>query len=114
MMPGQIMPGQIMNEKMTQVSLKTEVDRGDALLPPRGDGNLPLLGLFAVGFGALSIFTLAPVFGPLGLVLGVIALFVGQIGLGLGAIFLSAIGIMTSPALMTLIGFGAVLAWLGL
>lgn len=106
-----------MNEKKTPMSLKTAIDQagvaGDRSAPAR-DKNLPLLGLFAVGFAVLSIFTLAPVFGPLGLIFGIIALFVGQIGLGIGAIFLSVIGMITSPTLMTLLGLGAVLAWLGL
>ena len=78
------------------------------------EGNLPLLGLFAVGFAVLSIFTFAPVFVPLGLILGVIALFIGQIGLGLSAIVLSMIGILTSPTLMALASLGAAFAWLGL
>lgn len=106
-----------MDEKKPPISLKTEVDKagvaGDRSALVR-DKNLPLLGLFAVGFAALSIFTLAPVFGPLGLILGIVALFVGQIGLGIGAIILSVIGMITSPTLMTLLGLGAAVAWLGL
>lgn len=75
--------------------------------------NPPMLGWFAVGFAMLGIFTFAPLFVPLGLVLGIIALFIGQIGLGILAIGLSAIGIVTSPTLMLMMGLGALGAWLG-
>ena len=106
-----------MNEKKPPMSLKTEIDKGDVAGERSAlerDKSLPLLGSFAVIFAVLSIFTLAPVFGPLGLIFGIVALFVGQIGLGIGAIFLSVIGMITSPTLMTLLGLGAVIAWLGL
>jgi len=108
------------NEMMT---LKTQVDpvqnatsssgASGVAQPPR-DGNLPLLGLFAVGFALLGIFPVGPVFVPLGLVLGIIALFIGQIGLGLLALFLSVIGIVTSPTFLAVVGMGAFFAWLGL
>ena len=97
-------------------TLKTQVDdphAGPHTQPPRED-KLPLLGLFAVGFGVLGIFTVGPIFVPLSLILGIIALFIGQIGLGLVAIVLSMIGIITSPTIMAVVGLGAVLAWLGL
>jgi hypothetical protein len=118
-----------MTEKNDRMSLKTKVSEdGDVSSGPGtearssthpvdgsiDDGGLPLLGLFAVGFGLLSIFTIAPVFVPLGLILGVIALFVGQIGFGFAAIVLSVIGLVSSPTLMTIVGFGAFFAWLGL
>lgn len=118
-----------MRDKNQRMSLRTELGGADvrgrevAKAPEHPhsaretrtrEDNLPLLGLFAVGFAVLSIFTFAPVFVPLGLVLGVIALFIGQIGLGIAAIFLSVIGIVTSPTLMTVVGLGAFWAWLGL
>ena len=113
-----------MSDQNDLMSLKTQVDKpqsgrhsgnpdGQNMQPPRED-KLPLLGLFAVGFAALGIFTFAPVFVPLGLILGIIALFIGQIGLGIGAIFLSIIAILTSPTIMAAVGLGAFLAWLGL
>ncbi|MCR4378418.1 MAG: hypothetical protein NUV50_10055 [Rhodospirillales bacterium] len=105
-----------MNEKKPPISLKTEIDKGDVVGGRSAlarDENLPLLGLFAVGFAVLSIFILAPVFGPLGLILGIIALFVGQIGLGVWAILLSVIGMITSYTLMTFLGLGLAVAWLG-
>ena len=111
-----------MTDETTLMPLKTKVstpaETGPGAHPGARQGaragDLPLLGLFAVGFAVLGIFTFAPVFVPLGLILGVIALFIGQIGLGLGAIVLSVIGILTSPTLMAIAGLGAALAWLGL
>lgn len=78
------------------------------------DDGLPLLGLFAVGFGVLGIFTLAPVFVPLALVFGLIAIFAGQILMGISAVGLALIGIITSPTLMLILGAGAFFAWLGI
>lgn len=112
-----------MSDPNDMMTLKTQVQptqnagpssgANAAAQPPR-DGDLPLLGLFAVGFALLGIFTIGPVFVPLGLVLGIIALFIGQIGLGLLALFLAVIGIITSPTILTIIGAGALFAWLGL
>lgn len=106
-----------MSDENKRMSLKTQAEgtpRTASATPQAHEGNLPLLGLFAVGFGVLGIFTFAPIFAPLGLIFGIIALFIGQIGLGLGAIFLSIIAIVTSPTLMAVVGLGAFLAWLGL
>lgn len=80
---------------------------------PRGE-DPSLLGMFAVGFSLLGIFTFAPVFVPLGLILGIIAVFIGQIGYGITAIVLSAVGVATSPTLLAVVGAGAFFAWLGL
>jgi len=81
--------------------------------PPR-EGGAPLMGLFAVGFALLSIFTFAPIFAPLALIFSIIALFMGQVLWGVSGIGLAVIGIVTSPIFMTLFGIGAFLAWLGL
>jgi len=81
--------------------------------PPRED-SVPLMGIFAVGFALLSIFSFAPLFLPLGLLFGIIALFLGQVLLGVSAIGLSIIGGLTSPTILTIISFGAFLSWLGL
>jgi len=80
----------------------------------RTNDGLPLLGLFAIGFGLLSIFTIAPVFVPLALIFGLVAIFMGQIALGLTALVLSLVGVMTSPTLMLILGVGAFAAWLGI
>jgi len=78
------------------------------------DNGLPLLGLFAVGFGLLGIFTIGPVFVPLALVFGLVAIFAGQILLGLTAVVLALAGVLTSPTLMLVLGVGAFAAWLGI
>jgi len=78
---------------------------------PTAQDSLPILGLFAVGFGLLGIFSFAPVFVPLALIFGLIALFVGQIIWGLTAVLLAVVGFVTSPIFMTLLGLGAAAAW---
>lgn len=74
------------------------------------DKSMPLMGLFAVGFALMGIFA-SWVFVPFGLVLGLVCLFMGQIGLGLLAIMLSVIGFLTSPTLLVMLGLGALGAW---
>lgn len=113
-----------MSDKEPLMTLKTKADgkgdvaRTDEVLhtsdAPVVQDGLPLLGLFAVGFGVLGLFTFAPLFSPLALVLGLIALFIGQLGWGLAGILLAIVGMVTSPVLMTLFGLGALLSWLGL
>lgn len=78
------------------------------------DDSLPLLGMFAVGFGLLGIFTIGPVFVPLALVFGLIAIFTGQILWGLTALVLALAGFVTSPTLLLFLGAGALAAWLGI
>jgi len=115
-----------MNDDLDLMTLKTKVSgpterAGDATdihngvrtnQPPRKD-KVGLLGLFAVGFSLLSIFTFAPLFAPLGLIFGILALFIGQILLGITAIGLSVIGIVTSPTIMALASIGAFWALFG-
>lgn len=110
-----------MTQQHDYLTLKTQVDpssgapsgngSGPKVQPPRED-KLPLLGIFAVGFSTLSIITFGPVFAPLGLLLGIIALFVGQIGLGILAVLLAIIGVLTSPTFLVMLGLGALHAWL--
>lgn len=114
-----------MSEKETLMSLKTRADgRVDSPADERGGAaslgassqkdSLPLLGLFAVGFGLLGIFTFAPVFVPLALIFGLIAIFAGQILWGLTSIILAIAGVLSSPTLMLIFGVGAFAAWLGI
>lgn len=77
------------------------------------DDSLPLLGMFAVGFGLLGIFSIGPVFVPLALIFGLIAIFAGQILWGLTALVLALAGFVTSPTLLLFLGAGALAAWLG-
>jgi len=85
----------------------------DSFSEAKSDG-LPLLGLFAVGFGLLGIFTIGPVFVPLALIFGLVAIFAGQILLGLTAVVLALAGVLASPTLMVVLGIGAFAAWLGI
>lgn len=108
----------LMSDKPELKTLRTEVTptTGPVEHPhaaPADEDKLPLLGWFAVGFAVLGIFTYAPLFVPLGLVLGIIALFIGQIGLGITAVLLSIVGVLTSPTLMIMLGLGALGAWFG-
>lgn len=106
------------NDRMT---LKTDVSKTQgashqappSTQPPRED-CVPMMGLFAVGFSVLGIFTMAPIFAPFGLILGIVAVFMGQIALGITAILLAVVAVLTSPSIMALVGLGAFLAWLGL
>mgnify|MGYP000167816213 FL=1 len=114
-----------MTDKETLMTLKTRPD-GNVDAPAQDaagsggassyakDGGLPLLGLFAVGFGLLGIFTIGPVFVPLALVFGLVAIFMGQILLGLTAVVLALAGVLTSPTLILVLGVGAFAAWLGI
>lgn len=65
------------------------------------------MGWFAVGFGLLGIFTIGIVFVPLGLICSLIALFIGQATWGFIGLMLAAMGLLTSPHLLLLIGMGA-------
>lgn len=102
-------------------TLKTDVSgpqdashqTGPGTQPPRED-CVPMMGLFAVGFSVLGIFTMAPIFAPFGLILGIVAVFMRQIALGLTAILLAVVAVLTSGPIMALVGLGAFLAWLGL
>jgi len=82
--------------------------------PRAASDGLPLLGMFAVGFGLLGIFTIAPVFVPLALLFGVLAIFVGQFLWGLTAVLLALAGVVSSPTLMFVLGLGVLASWLGI
>ena len=74
----------------------------------------PLMGIFAVVFGVISIFAWSIIFVPLALVLGVICLLRGYIFWGLGAIALAILGFLTSPMLLVMVGLGALAAYFGM
>lgn len=80
--------------------------------PPR-EASAPLMGIFSVLFGFLSIFTFAPLFAPLAVIFGIISLFMGQVLWGISAIGLAVIGVVTSPTLLAIASAGAFLALLG-
>ncbi len=80
--------------------------------PP--DDRHPIIGYGAVGFGVAGIFINGLVFVPLGLICSIAALVVGQIAWGIGGILLALVGVLTSPAILALLGLGALAVWLGL
>lgn len=69
-------------------------------------GKSPVMGYFAVGFGVLGIFTHGWIFTPMGFLCSIIALVMGQISWAVIGLFLSVIGLLTSPILLGLIGLG--------
>lgn len=74
----------------------------------------PVIGYLAVICGVFAIFAWGIVFVPMGLAFSVAALIAGQGAWGFAGLVLSVIGLMTSPALLTLLGLGAVAAFFGL
>lgn len=74
----------------------------------------PVIGYLAVICGVFAIFAWGIVFVPMGLAFSVAAMIAGQGAWGFAGLVLSVIGLMTSPALLTLLGLGAVAAFFGL
>jgi hypothetical protein len=74
----------------------------------------PVIGWLAVGCAVLGILTHGYVFVPIAIVLSVVSLVVGQAGWAFAGLFLSVIGFLTSPVLLTLVGLGALAAYLGM
>lgn len=68
------------------------------------------LGIASFIFGLLSIFFLAPLFTPLGLLLGVIAVIKKQLVWGILGLICALIGFMTSPILLGIFGLASVAA----
>ena len=62
------------------------------------------LGIASFIFGLISIFFLAPVFVPLALLLGIIAIIKKQLAWGIFGIICSIIGFATSPILLGIFG----------
>ncbi len=79
--------------------------------PRRGSQRPPVLGGLAVAFAVLGIVTISIPFVPLAFVFSILALLFGQLGWGVAGLCLSIFGVITSPVLMALIGFGA-FVWL--
>lgn len=77
---------------------------------PRPENN-PVLGWFAVAFGFLGIFTYGVIFVPLGLICSILALFFRQAMWGFIGLLLAFMGLITSPALLLLIGLTALSHW---
>ena len=73
----------------------------------------PVIGYLAVGCGVMGIFSWGLIFVPMGLAFSVAALIAGQGAWGFGGLFLAAVGMMTSPTLLTVLGIGTFLAFFG-
>lgn len=71
----------------------------------------PVAGWCAVGFGLVGIFGPGIFFTPLGLLFSVIALLRGQGTWAFAGLLIGIGGILTSPLIMGLIGFGAAYAF---
>lgn len=74
----------------------------------------PIIGYLAVGCGLMGIFSWGLIFVPMGLAFSVAALIAGQGGWGFGGLFLAAVGMMTSPTLLTVLGVSTFLAFFGI
>lgn len=75
--------------------------------------NANALGIAAFVFGLISIFTLAPIFVPLAIIVGTIAIIKKQLAWGIIGLVCALIGFLTSPILMGLVGImtiGAILS----
>ena len=73
----------------------------------------PMIGYLAVICGILSIFHWGVLFVPMGLAFSIAALIVGQGVWGFAGLVLAVVGLTFSPALLTLLGLGAVWAYFG-
>ncbi len=62
------------------------------------------LGIASTVFGFISIFIFSPIFVPLALLLGIIAIIKKQILWGVIGIVFAIIGFVTSPILMSMLG----------
>lgn len=65
------------------------------------------LGIAAFIFGLISIFVLSPIFVPLSVILGTIAVIKKQLAWGVAGLVCAAIGFMTSPILLGLFGLAS-------
>ena len=70
-----------------------------------------LMGLFAITFGLLGIFTYGVIFVPLGFLFSVLSFFRGQALWGVIGLLLTIMGLVTSPKLLFLIGIAAFAHW---
>lgn len=68
------------------------------------------LGIASFIFGLLSIFFLAPIFVPIALILGIIAIIKKQLVWGIVGIICAVIGALTSPILLGMLGITSFLA----
>jgi len=67
----------------------------------------PSAGPASFIFGVISIFYLSPIFVPLAVITGIVALFKKQFVWGVLALFCAVIGFLTSPILLAALGLTA-------
>lgn len=72
----------------------------------RDSGNA--LGIASFVFGLISIFTLAPIFVPLAVIVGIIAVIQKQLVWGILGLVCAIVGFATSPILLGLVGFATI------
>jgi len=65
------------------------------------------LGIASFIFGLISIFILSPIFVPLAVILGIIAVIKKQLVWGILGLVCAVIGFMTSPILLGLLGLAS-------
>jgi hypothetical protein len=65
------------------------------------------LGIASFIFGLISIFFLSPVFVPIALIFGVIAVVKNQLAWGITGLICALIGFMTSPILLAIFGLAS-------
>ena len=84
---------------MARFELTTQPQRPGA--QPR---DHPVMGYCAVGFGVAGIFVSGLVFVPLSLVCSIAAMFMGQVTWGIFGFLLAAVGFITTPLFLLLVG----------
>lgn len=70
----------------------------------------PVYGTLSIVLGFIGIFVASFILSPLGLILGVMAMFSGQPISGVTGVLLATVGILTSPILIGLFGLGLVVS----
>lgn len=75
--------------------------------PEREPRDQPVMGYLAVGFGVASIFVSGLVFVPLSLLCSIAALFMGQVTWGVFGFLLAAVGFVTTPFFLLVVGLTA-------
>jgi|GEM_PF-895141 len=71
-----------------------------------------IVAYFAIIFGFLGIFSIGYLFVPLCLICSIIAMTRGQLSWAFVGMLLGVAGLVSSPILMALLGFGSLSVWL--
>jgi len=87
-----------------QENVLKEQGNAQTIIIQNGNVSGNALGIASFVFGLISIFILSPLFVPLGIILGTIALIKKQLLWGSLGLVCSVIGFMTSPILLGVMG----------